>query len=64
MADQIFTQSAFSEKFASFGRNMYDLFVPDLMHEFELGVWKGTFAHLIRILIAAGHDACQKLDDQ
>ncbi|KAM5542292.1 hypothetical protein V8D89_004165 [Ganoderma adspersum] len=33
------TRSAFSERFASFGCNVYKLFVPDLMHEFELGVW-------------------------
>ncbi|TBU61766.1 hypothetical protein BD310DRAFT_1036813 [Dichomitus squalens] len=57
-------RSAFSQCFADFGRNVYKLFVPDLMHEFELGVWKGTFTHLIRILIAAGDDAVQKLDER
>ena len=50
-------QSTFSERFASFGCNVYELFAPDLMHEFELGVWKGTFTHLIHMLIAAGRDA-------
>ncbi|KAH9937829.1 uncharacterized protein BXZ73DRAFT_89249 [Epithele typhae] len=45
-----FIQSAFSERLASFGFNVYDLFAPDLMHEFELGVWKGTFQHLMRLL--------------
>jgi hypothetical protein len=25
----------------------------DLLHEFELGVWKSLFTHLIRILYAA-----------
>ncbi|TBU50965.1 hypothetical protein BD310DRAFT_775552, partial [Dichomitus squalens] len=34
------TRSAFSIRFAKFGKNVYDLFTPDLMHEFELGVWK------------------------
>ena len=34
----MFQQSAFSERFAAFGRHVYELFVPDLMHEFELGV--------------------------
>lgn len=29
------------------------MLVVDLMHEFELGVWKALFAHLIRILYAA-----------
>lgn len=27
------------------------MFVVDLMHEFELGVWKATFTHLIRMLM-------------
>ena len=29
------------------------MLVVDLMHEFELGVWKSLFTHLIRILYAA-----------
>ena len=32
------------------------------MHEFELGVWKAVFTHLVRILIAAGGDIIQELD--
>jgi hypothetical protein len=29
------------------------MLVVDLMHEFELGVWKATFIHVIRVLYAA-----------
>jgi hypothetical protein len=29
------------------------MFVVDLMHEFELGVWKTTFIHILRVLNAA-----------
>jgi hypothetical protein len=29
------------------------MLVVDLLHEFELGVWKTLFTHLIRILYAA-----------
>jgi hypothetical protein len=29
------------------------MLVVDLMHEFELGVWKAVFRHLIRILYAS-----------
>jgi hypothetical protein len=29
------------------------MLVVDFMHEFELGVWKALFVHLIRILHAA-----------
>ncbi|TBU36964.1 hypothetical protein BD309DRAFT_819099, partial [Dichomitus squalens] len=58
------TRSAFSIRFAKFKKNVYNLFVPDLMHEFELGVWKSTFTHLIRVLIAAGQDGVQMLDER
>jgi len=40
------------------------MFVPDLLHEFELGVWKGTFAHLMRLLYATGTDAIQLLNQR
>ena len=40
------------------------MLVPDLLHEFELGVWKAVFAHLIRILYAAGGDLIQELNRQ
>jgi len=30
----------------------------DLMHKFELGVWKAIFTHLIRLLYAAGPGGC------
>jgi hypothetical protein len=33
--------------------NISTMLVVDLMHEVELGVWKGLFAHLIQILYAA-----------
>jgi hypothetical protein len=40
------------------------MFVVDLMHEFELGVWKATFTHLLRILYAQGGDGIQKLNER
>jgi len=33
------------------------MFVPDILHEFELGVWKAIFSHLMRILYAS-RDNC------
>ncbi len=33
------------------GLNIFPMFVVDLMHEFELGVWKATFTHLICMLM-------------
>jgi hypothetical protein len=38
------------------------MFVPDLLHEFELGVWKAVFTHLLRILYALGGDKIQTLN--
>ena len=38
------------------------MFVVDLLHEFELGVWKAVFTHLMRILYAAAGDCIQTLD--
>jgi hypothetical protein len=34
--------------------NPSDMLVVDLLHEFEVGVWKAFFTHLIRVLYAAG----------
>jgi hypothetical protein len=42
------------------------MLVVDLMHEFELGVWKSLFMHLIRILYAAAPNGSQvaQLDER
>ncbi|KAI0758552.1 hypothetical protein BD413DRAFT_457385, partial [Trametes elegans] len=57
-------QSAFSIRIGEIdpGFNMYEMFAPDLMHEFELGVWKGTFLHLMRLLHAQGKDMVVEYD--
>ncbi|KZT30276.1 hypothetical protein NEOLEDRAFT_1153539 [Neolentinus lepideus HHB14362 ss-1] len=58
------TKNAFSEKLSSFSFNLFSMLVVDLMHEFELGVWKVVFTHLIRILYAHGGDAIQMLNER
>jgi hypothetical protein len=60
----IFFQNAFSAAFSKFGFNFYSMFVVDLLHEFELGVWKAVFTHLMRILYAAGNNCIQKLNER
>jgi len=40
------------------------MFAPDLLHEIELGVWKGLFIHLLRILYAAGGDTIVALNSR
>ena len=42
------------EKLGHLGLDPYIMLVIDLMHEFELGVWKSVFSHLIRILYVVG----------
>lgn len=44
------------------GFDVFRMLVPDLLHEFELGVWKAVFAHLIRMLKACGEDGVHELD--
>lgn len=46
-------KNAFVEKLGAFNFNPYTMLVVDLLHEFELGVWKTTFTHIIRVLYAA-----------
>lgn len=38
------------------------MLVVDFLHEFELGVWKAIFIHLIRILYAEDSDLVNELD--
>ncbi|KAF6743073.1 hypothetical protein DFP72DRAFT_829097 [Ephemerocybe angulata] len=45
-------RSAFSSRLFEHGFDYLKVIVPDLLHEFELGVWKAIFIHLIRILTA------------
>jgi hypothetical protein len=53
-----YLQNAFSI-LNPFGFDVFSSLVVDLMHEFELGVWKALFIHLIRILEA--HDKKSRL---
>lgn len=55
LCHNVFFKAAFSLFLAAFGVNFFTLFVPDLLHEFELGVWKSVFLHLLRLLVALGN---------
>lgn len=46
-------QNAFSDRLGC-DYNSSQMLAVDLLHEFELGIWKGMFSHLIRLLHAAG----------
>ena len=45
-----YKQNAFSESLSPTGFDLFHMLVIDLLHEFELGVWKAIFAHLLRLL--------------
>ena len=58
----ITSQSAFVSALSKFGLDFFSLFVVDLMHEFELGVWKAVFMHLVRILHTQGAHIVAEFD--
>ncbi|KAJ7315108.1 hypothetical protein DFH08DRAFT_926901 [Mycena albidolilacea] len=57
------TKNAFS-KLVPHGLNLFSMFVPDLLHEVELGVVKSLFIHTLRILQAHRTDAIAIVDER
>jgi hypothetical protein len=55
-------QNAFSNRLQFLGLNFFALLVVDLMHEFELGVWKRLFIHLLRMLASVNPSLLYELD--
>ena len=55
-------QNVFSS-LAPFSFNFFDMLVPDFMHEFELGIWKALFMHLVHILVSHGDSTIQEFID-
>jgi hypothetical protein len=55
-------QNSFSNRLQPLGFNLFEMLVVDLMHEFELGVWKDLFIHLLRILAAKNPALLHELD--
>ena len=52
LIDHYHVQNAFSTHLSEHGFNFYPMLVVDLLHEFELGIWKAVLTHLIQILYA------------
>ncbi|KIM61037.1 hypothetical protein SCLCIDRAFT_26188 [Scleroderma citrinum Foug A] len=44
------TFNAFADNLGSLGCDVYRMLVVDLLHEFELGIFKSVFRHLLRLL--------------
>jgi hypothetical protein len=47
-------QNALSDFLSPLGVNLYSLFLPDFLHEIELGDWRNLFIHLLRVLDSYG----------
>ncbi|KAG6860910.1 hypothetical protein C0995_006164 [Termitomyces sp. Mi166 len=55
-------ENAFSQLLLPNNQKYFGLYVLDLLHEFEIGVWKQVFSHLIHMLYTYGPDAVAELD--
>lgn len=40
------------------------MLVVDLLHEFELGVWKAVFVHLVRLLYSLGQTVVDRFNER
>ena len=58
----IAVQNAFSERLGHTGFNFFLMLVIDLLHEFELGVWKSILTHLFRIIDSLKGSVLTELD--
>ena len=55
-------QNAFSERLSHTGFDFFLMLVVDLLHEFELGVWKAILIHLLRIVSTLKGSMLAELD--
>ena len=55
-------QNAFSERLSHTNFNFFLMLVVDLLHEFELGVWKSILIHLLRIVNSLKGTGLAELD--
>ena len=57
-------QNAFSERLSAFGFCVFITLVVDLLHEFELGIWKAILSHLLCMLESLKGDKLRELDQR
>ncbi|KAG2336568.1 hypothetical protein BDR05DRAFT_985238, partial [Suillus weaverae] len=58
------TLNTFTERLGHLGLDFFPILVVDLLHEFELRVFKSILKHLIRLLYAINHEAVALLDER
>ncbi|EIW78901.1 hypothetical protein CONPUDRAFT_59130 [Coniophora puteana RWD-64-598 SS2] len=66
LGDQLYvpTRASFLLPLLLHGINYFELFPVDLLHEFELSVWKAVFIHLVRMVMSLGGTAVQDVNDR
>ena len=52
----------FVSSLAEFDFNIFPLFVVDLMHKLELGVWPSILTHLVQMVYTCGNEAVREFD--
>ncbi|TFK28673.1 hypothetical protein FA15DRAFT_570177, partial [Coprinopsis marcescibilis] len=59
-------QNSFHHRLNKLNFDIFPCLVVDLLHEFEIGVWKNTFKHLLRLLLALkeGQNPVAELDER
>ncbi|EGN93350.1 hypothetical protein SERLA73DRAFT_64123 [Serpula lacrymans var. lacrymans S7.3] len=62
LKEQSLVPTAVLNSLAPLGVNMYLMFVVDLMHEIELGVWKALITHLLRIVSSCNKKLLDEID--
>ncbi|KAG9106411.1 hypothetical protein FRC07_008848, partial [Ceratobasidium sp. 392] len=58
------TENAFLRRLHPFGFDFFKIFVVDLLHEIELGVWKSLLTHLLRILHSRGSNVVAEFNER
>ena len=46
------------------GFDLFSLLTPDVLHEFELGVWKDVFLHLLRMCNVSNSTSISIVDER
>lgn len=57
-------QNAFLLALGKFGLDVFKILTVDLLHELELGVGKGVFIHLVRMLESLGPHQIHTLNER
>ncbi|KAG2073803.1 hypothetical protein BDR04DRAFT_1009628, partial [Suillus decipiens] len=58
------TLNSFSDHLGPLGFNIFHTLVVDLLHKFELGIWKMLFIHLLRIVMVHDKGLIHELDQR